>query len=381
MKALKIFSRLLLGLVFTFSGFVKAVDPVGSAIKFGDYFNAMGLPELKAYSLFFAFLLSGLEFLVGFALLFNLKAKLAAWGALLFMVVFTPLTLWIALKNPVSDCGCFGDAVKLTNWETFWKNVVLFVSVIILFIKTEQETKPENLKISYTVLAIATVFIFVFQWYNYNHLPVIDFRPYSVGTYIPDKMNVPEGAPSDSTVTYLYYEKDGVVKEFTLDNYPWDDSTWVWKDTKTVVVREGYKPPIHDLEIYRFDFKTQSEENILNELLADTSFSLLLISYDLKRAPFKPLKKLADLINYCEVHKYKTYFITSSNSSDILRIHAVLPYVIEFYLADATTLKTMIRSNPGLILLKSGTIIAKWHYNDFPDIKEFENIINEQLNK
>jgi len=375
MKTLKIVARLLLGLVFTFSGFVKAVDPVGSAIKFGDYFNAMGVSGLREYSIIFAFLLSGLEFLVGFALLFNLKSKLAAWGALAFMVVFTPLTLWIALKNPVSDCGCFGDAVKLTNWETFWKNIILLILSIILLIKTDAEEYKKNIKLEYLLLGFAILFIFIFQWYNYQHLPVIDFRPYSVGTHIPDKMIVPENAPKDSTVTYLYYEKDGVVKEFTMDNYPWNDSTWVWKDTKTVVVRHGYMPPIHDLEIYKFDFKSRiGKENILDELLADTSYSLLLISDDLTTTSLKSLKSLSELMNYAQVHHYKTYFITASTGSDILKIHARLPYTIDFYTADATTLKTMIRSNPGLILLKSGTIIAKWHYNDFPDIKEFEKI-------
>ncbi len=380
MKTLKIVSRILLGLVFTFSGFVKAVDPVGSAIKFGDYFNAMGLPKLGAYSLFFAFLLSGLEFLVGFALLFNLRPKIASWGALLFMLIFTPLTLWIALKNPVTDCGCFGDAVKLTNWETFWKNIILFALAVVLLIKIPDEALKSNSRNVNILLGVALLFIFIFQWYNYNHLPVIDFRPYAVGTHIPDKMIVPDDAPKDSTVTYLYYEKDGVVKEFTMDNYPWEDTTWVWKDTKTKVVQHGYMPPIHDLEIYTFEFNSlngKSDHNILDQLLADTSYSLLLISYDLKTAPVKPLQDLAELMNYAQVHKYKTYFITASNSADILKAHSKLPYIINFYLADATTLKTIIRSNPGLVLIKNGTIIAKWHYNDFPDIKEFEEIINK----
>lgn len=382
MKYIKILSRILLGMVFSFSGFVKAVDPVGSAIKFGDYFNALALPKLAAYSLFFAFLLSGLEFLVGFALLFNIRYKIASWGAFAFMLIFTPLTLWIALENPVSDCGCFGDAIKLSNWETFWKNIVLFGLVVLLFVKTNDVNVKQNLKQQYIVLSIATIFIFSFQWYNYSHLPVIDFRPYSVGTYIPDKMLIPDDAPKDSTVTYLYYEKNGIVKEFTMDNYPWDDSTWVWKDTKTIVLSHGYIPPIHDLEIYKFEFNTANENlnnNVLDQLLADTSFSLLLIAYDLKTAPVEPLKKLSELINYLQVHKYKTYFITSSNSSDILKIHSKLPYIISFYTADATTLKTIIRSNPGLVLLKNGTIIAKWHYNDFPDINEFKEIINKQL--
>jgi triosephosphate isomerase len=191
-------------------------------------------------------------------------------------------------------------------------------------------------------------------------------------------MIVPENAPKDSVTTYLYYEKDGVVKEFTMDNYPWEDTTWVWKDTKTVIVQKGYVPPIHDLDIYTFAFRNVGNEagvNVLDKLLADTSYSLLLIAYDLKTAPIKKVQSLANLMNYCQVHKYKSYFITSSLATDILKMHSKLPFMIDFYLADATTLKTIIRSNPGLVLLKDGMVIAKWHYNNFPSIKEFEEIV------
>lgn len=377
MNKLKTFSRLVLGLVFTFSGFVKAVDPVGSQIKFDDYFNAMGLPQLLPFALVLAFILSSLEFLVGIALLLNMKTRLAAFGALAFMVVFTPLTLWIALANPVSDCGCFGDAIVLTNWETFWKNIILLVLAIFLIIKSKEGEPYFTNIISYSSLTAGLVFIIFFQFYNLNNLPVIDFRPYSVGTYLPNKMIVPLNAPKDSVTTYLYYEKDGVTKEFTMDNYPWEDTTWVWKDTKTVVVQKGYVPPIHDLDIYSFTFKNvgmDTSVNALGQLLADTSYSLLLIVNNLRTAPLRKVQSLTNIVNYCKVHNYKSYFITSSLPRDILKMNAHLPFAIKFYLADATTLKTIIRSNPGLVLLKDATVIAKWHYNNFPSLKEFEEV-------
>ena len=378
MNKLKTLSRLVLGIVFTFSGFVKAVDPIGSQIKFEDYFNAMGFPQLLPFALVLAFVLSGLEFFVGFALLLNMKTRIASIGALAFMIIFTPITLWLALANPVSDCGCFGDAIVLTNWETFWKNMVLLALAILLIIKTKGAEPVYSNRAVYSTLSIGLVFIMFFQYYNLNNLPVIDFRPYSVGTYLPHKMIVPENAPKDSVTTYLYYEKDGVVKEFTMENYPWEDTTWVWKDTKTVVVQKGYVPPIHDLDIYTFAFRNVGNEagvNVLDKLLADTSYSLLLIAYDLKTAPVEKVQSLTNLMNYCQVHKYKSYFITSSLATDILKMHSKLPFMINFYLADATTLKTIIRSNPGLVLLKDGTVIAKWHYNNFPSIKEFEEIV------
>ena len=378
MNKLKTLSRLVLGIVFTFSGFVKAVDPMGSAIKFTDYFNAMGLQVLIPMALVLAFLLSAAEFIVGFALLLNIKPRLSAYGALAFMIVFTPLTLWIAIINPVSDCGCFGDAIVLSNWETSWKNFVLLILAILLVLKSKDTEAWFKANVAYGTLGLGFLFIMIFQWYNYAHLPVIDFRPYSVGTYIPNNMVIPEDAAQDSVITYLYYEKDGETKEFTAENYPWEDTTWVWKDTKTVVVQEGYIPPIHDFDIYTFAFKNIGKEaglNVVDQLLADTSYSLLLISDNLKNAPFEHIKSLTNLMNYCQVHKYKTYFITASVVTDILNIHSKLPFLIDFYLADATTLKTMIRSNPGLILLKDGKVIAKWHYNDFPSIQEFQEIV------
>jgi len=286
--------------------------------------------------------------------------------------------LWVAIANPVSDCGCFGDAIVLSNWETFWKNIVLLILSILLVSKTKDTDAWFKTKMAYGTLGFGFLFIIIFQWYNYAHLPLIDFRPYSIGTYIPDKMVIPEGAEQDSVITYLYYEKDGEIKEFTAENYPWEDTTWVWKDTKTVVVQKGYVPPINDFDIYTFAFRNIGKEagiNVTDMLLADTSYSLLLISDDLKKAPFEPIKSLTNLMNYCQVHKYKTYFITSSVVTDILNMHSKLPFLIDFYLADATTLKTIIRSNPGLVLLKEGKVIAKWHYSDFPNIEEFQEIV------
>ena len=187
MRILLFISRLIIGIVFIFSGFVKAVDPLGTTYKFQDYLSAFKMNFLKDFSLFFAFILFVCEFLAGISVLFRLKPKTGAWVILLMMLVFTPLTLILALTNPVSDCGCFGDAIHLTNWQTFIKNVILLAPALIIFIKRKEISSSLDQVKEWIALSVATLAIILFAVYNLKYLPVIDFLPYSKGTYIPTK--------------------------------------------------------------------------------------------------------------------------------------------------------------------------------------------------
>ena len=197
MKFLLNICRILIGLVFIFSGFVKGIDPLGSDYKFTDYFNAFGMSWMNFSALFFSFLLSMAEFIIGICLFLNIKTKLASWGALLFMAVFTPLTLILAIKNPVTDCGCFGDALVLTNWETFFKNIILLVMVLLVFFNRNRFKSIFNVLEQSVILTGSIIFMFCIEMYSYRHLPILDFRPYAVGANITEGMTIPEGAPHD----------------------------------------------------------------------------------------------------------------------------------------------------------------------------------------
>lgn len=361
------FCRIALGLVFIFSGFVKGVDPLGSAYKFNDYFLAAGLPQMDTLSLILSFLLSGAEFLIGIALLTGIFMRLTAWTALFFMAFFTILTLILAIFNPVTDCGCFGDAIKLTNWQTFYKNIIFSILVIIIFIKRNDYELMLKKITSWAIAGVAIIFFFILSLQSYNHLPLLDFMPYKVGSNIPEMMKVPDGAPQDEYETLLLYKNKntGEIREFTMKNYPWQDTVnWQWSDTKSVLIKKGYTPPIHD-----FNVASPSGTNITDSILKGDTYTFLFISYNLNKANIKALKlvnKLA-LFGYA-TGKFKFYAVTASTNSDIQRVRNENDLVYDFNSADETALKTVIRSNPGLLLLKNGIVIGKWHYNDIKTI-------------
>jgi uncharacterized membrane protein YphA (DoxX/SURF4 family) len=197
MRLVKNLCRIIVGIVFIYSGFVKGIDPLGSDYKFTDYFNAFGMGWMNATTLFFSFALSLVEFLIGIALLFNLWVSRMTWGSLLFMAFFTPLTLVLALTNPVSDCGCFGDAMILTNWQTFWKNIILLLLAIMIFMYRKEYKSSLPLVGQFSFLALAGAGMLCLSVYCYRHLPVLDFRPYAVGKNITEGMRLPEGAEPD----------------------------------------------------------------------------------------------------------------------------------------------------------------------------------------
>ncbi|MBA7548458.1 hypothetical protein ES705_40918 [subsurface metagenome] len=369
-KPLIIIFRIVIGAVFVFSGFVKGIDLLGSAIKFDDYFVAFGIDFLIPVSLPLAIFLVSTEFIIGISLLFGYRPYWGAWGVLIFMSAFTPLTLGLALFNPVSDCGCFGDAIVLTNWQTFWKNVVLMILVLVIFYN-RKKFKPAYPAITdWSILVVIFVLFTGFSLYNYRHLPMIDFRPYNAGTNIPKKMYIPADAPVDEYETILTYEKDGIRKEFDLENYPWQDSTWSFVEQKSILIKEGYIPPIHD-----FTITTPDGNDITDIVLSDEAYSFILVSADLAKANKEALQKLDILSLYCNQTGIKFHSLSSSIYSEIEQIKSSQQLSLNFYFTDETTLKTIIRSNPGMLLLKEGIILAKWHYNDLPEIEEIRESV------
>ncbi len=370
MKVLRIVSRIVVGIVFIYSGFVKGIDLLGSTYKFSDYFDAFGISFLKPGALILAYILCTAEIVMGFAMLTRLRMRQFSWLVLIFMAVFTPLTLILAIYNPVSDCGCFGDALILTNWETFWKNVIISVFVLFVFFQRKKYSPVYGLATEWGIIGGMTLVFLLFFHYNLKHLPVIDYRPYKIGTYMPDAMQVPEGAPQDEYETTFYYKNKntGKVKKFSEENYPWNDTaTWEFVNYETKLVKKGVEPPIHD-----FDISKQDGEVMTDYILYDKNYSFLVFSHDLDEAELEAFEQINKYAAFAkEDSLFSFYFVTASTNSAIRRLKREVPVDFEFHLADEITIKTIVRSNPGVMLIKNGTIIGKWHYNDFPEVDVF----------
>jgi len=377
MRTLNNISRIIVGVVFIFSGFVKAVDPLGSMYKFLDYYEAFGMDFLSFTAFPLAILLSSLEFVIGFSLLFSTRKLITTWALLIFMSFFTILTFILAIYNPVTDCGCFGDAIIMTNWQTFWKNVVLMVFTLILFKNRFEYESNWSIKNQWRFISIPLIFVVLLSVYCYNNLPIIDFRPYKVGTYIPEKMIIPEDAPKAEYETILIYQKNGIEKEFTLENLP--DSTWEWVATENNLISEGYVPPIHD-----FTISTTLGNDITEIVLNDNKFTFLLIAYDLNKASKKNIDEINTLAQFAKESGVCNFIcLTSSLDEDINRFKEETNAPYMFFNTDEITLKTIVRSNPGIVLLKKGTILDKWHHRNTPAIEEIkqEYIENPEYNK
>ena len=359
--------RFLLGVTFIFSGFVKAVDPLGSFYKIQDYLDAFGLLSWVPpfMPLLFGIGLAAIEFCIGVFLFLGIRRSMASWVALLLMCFMTPLTLYLAIADPVSDCGCFGDAVVLTNWQTFGKNVVLLVAAVFAFKGRKLIIRFISHKSAWMVSMYTLLFIFALSFYCLSHLPIFDFRPYKIGTDINEAMSIPEGAEQPVYATTFILEKDGVRREFTLDDYP-SDTLWKFVDSKTELVKEGYEPLIRDFFIE--DIKTG--DDLTQDILSDTSYVFLLIAYDLHNADDGNIDLINGVYDYCVENGYRFYCLTASSDDEILRWQDNTGAEYDFCRADDIALKTIIRSNPGLMLLKRGVIYNKWSHNTIPSESE-----------
>lgn len=355
--------RFLLAGGFIFSGFVKAVDPLGFQYKIQDYLEAFGM--LSWFPSFFpllgGILLSALEFTIGVCLFFGIRKKLITLLAFLLMIFMTPLTLYLAFKNPVSDCGCFGDAWVLTNWQTFWKNVVLFIAAYSVFRWKKLIVRFISSKTEWLVSLYTVLFVFALSFYCLMHLPVLDFRPYKIGQNILQGMEIPEGMKTNVYETIFILEKEGVKKEFTLENYP--DSTWTFVDTRTTLKEKGYEPPIHDFSL----MEQETGEDITEKVLTDMNYTFLLVAHRIEAADDSNIDLINEIYDYSVENGYGFYCLTSSPDEEIELWRDKTGAEYPFCLVDEITLKTIIRSNPGLVLIKNGTILNKWNDADLPD--------------
>ena len=359
-------SRFILAAAFIFSGFVKAVDPLGFQYKVQDYLAAFGMASW--FPSFFP-LLGGIEFSIGIFLFFGVRRTVASTLALMLMSFMTPLTLYLAIFNPVSDCGCFGDAWVLTNWETFIKNVLLLLAAIGAFKGRKMLVRFISQKMEWLVSLYTLFFVFTLSFYCLDRLPVLDFRPYKVGKNILEGMTMPEGAKPSVYESVFILEKNGEKKEFTLENYP--DSTWTFVDTRTVLKEKGYEPAIHDFSMIELN----TGEDITEDVLTDMGYTFLLVAHRIEEADDSNIDLINEVYDYSVEHGYKFYCLTSSPEEQIELWKDKTGAEYPFCQMDDITLKTMIRSNPGLMLIKNGTILNKWSDEDIPD----EYVLTDKL--
>ena len=363
-------ARTVVGLTFILSGLVKAIDPLGTQYKIQDYLAAippsLSLPDML--TLLMSVSLSMVEFTLGAFMLTAISRRLTARLTLLFMMVMTAVTVWIYIADPVKDCGCFGDALTLTNLETLLKNIVLLALAALvawrpthigrLMSRSNQMLLGQMLMVTPVALSF---------WCLYD-LPLIDFRPYHIGADIKAGMEIPEGAEQPVFDTTFIMEKDGERREFTLDNYP--DSTWTFVDSKTVTVKEGYVPPIHD-----FSITTADGEDITDMVLGREGYTFLLISPDLDKADDQNFGDIDQIYEFCQDNSIPFYCLTASTEKSQQHWQNITGAEYPFCMTDATTLKTMIRSNPGLMLLDKGVVRGKWSHNRLPETTELETML------
>lgn len=368
--------RLLLGVVFLFSGTVKAIDPMGGAIKIVDYLNSFGMEWLRHFALPISFNLSAIEFLLGVCMLLGVYRRYTSILMFIMMLFMTPLTLYLAIFNPVSDCGCFGDAIVLTNWQTFYKNIPLLAASIYLLFFNRKLTRIYSYHANWFVALWSYIFAVGFSYYNYNHLPIVDFRPYKVGANIPSLINIPEGAPEDEYLYSFVYERDGERREFALEEIPSEDSTWRFVESKSKLIKQGYVPPVSGFNIFNME-----DEDVTDSMLASRRPLLLLISPRLEEADEAHADEFNNIYDYSVEHDIDFYCLTGSSAEEMTKWSDYTGAEYPFLMADDVLLKTIIRSNPGLLLMRGGTILMKWHYNDVPSEEELPALLESCLNE
>ena len=356
--------RFIVAITFIYSGFVKLVDPIGSAYKFEEYFGAdvLNLEFLIPYALPFSILLILAEIMLGVMLLVGFKPKFTGRSLLALISVFLFLTWYSAYYDKVADCGCFGDAVKLTSWETFYKNVVLVIMILILVfqIKNIKTFFSENIAkwLSFTAFI---VFLGI-TYYVLVHLPIIDFRTYAIGKNIPENMLIPEGAKQSVYKDVWIYKVNGVDKKFTTEEKPWaiDGATYV--DRKTSLVEKGYEAPVHD-------FTMEKDGEDLTSQLMQKDRLMLVVMYNIDKVDKQALANIKGITTKAMQEGYDVYAFSASSQEDFQQIKKTFNLDFDLLFCDETTLKTVIRANPGIVIINKGTITGKWNANDASKVK------------
>ncbi len=366
--------RAIVGLLFIFSGLIKANDPLGFGYKLQEYFEVFHIAFLNDYATVFAILLCTIEIVLGALLLLGIRSRNVALGLLLIIIFFTFLTFYSAFFKVVTSCGCFGDAIPLSPWQSFSKDIVLLVMILYIF-KNRNEIIPLicSEKLQNWVISFVVLISLGFGLYTYNFLPILDFLPYKLGNNIPELMIMPPSAPQDVyQIAYTLKNKvTGETKSLTDKEYLssgiWKDKSWlITGEPESKLIKKGFEVKIKDLKI------TDSQATDYNtEILENPYYNLLIVAYDLSKTDLNGIGNLnAIAINAAENFNIRTVFLTSNSAQDAEAFTKKNKLVMEIFYADAIPLKSMVRANPGVLLLKNGTVVNKWHFHNLPSYDE-----------
>lgn len=368
------FSRWFVGVLFIFSGLIKANDPLGFGYKLQEYFEVFHLTFLSNWATGIAILLCVLEIVLGALLLFGFWRNQVLKGLLALIVFFTFLTFVSAAFKVVTSCGCFGDAIPLTPWQSFGKDLILLVMIVYLFIKRIHIhpviNHPGWQSGLFSAVFAASLF---FGTFTYNYLPIIDFLPYKVGSSIPESMKIPPGAAQDEFLI-MYQLKNkatGETKTMSDKDYMkleiWKDNNWeVVGDPEKKLIKKGYDVKIKDLLI-----SDASGTDYTKELIENPYYNLVIVAYDLRHTDEEGIAETNALaLNAAEQFNIRTVLLTSNSAADADAFSKKMKLFMEVFYADAVPLKSMVRANPGILLLKNGVVINKWHYHNLPSFEE-----------
>ncbi|WP_452599311.1 BT_3928 family protein [Pontimicrobium sp. MEBiC01747] len=364
MKVIVGVSRIFIGIFFIISGLIKLNDPIGFAFKLEEYFGptVLDLPFLTPYALGISIFVVVFEVLLGVFLIIGYKPKFTVWSLLLMILFFTFLTFYSAYFDKVKDCGCFGDAMKMTPWQSFWKDVGLLALILIVFTQVKY-IKPFFNKFATTIISLLSFIACL--WFGYHvlmHLPAKDYRPYKVGANIIDNMTVPEDAPKAvQEFTWTFELKNGEQKEFVTDgSYPNVEGKYVGVEVD--IIEEGYEAPIHDFSIEK------DGEDLTESILKEDNL-ILIVAYNLEKAEVNGLKIIKEATDKAIKNGYTVVGLTATGPEEVADYKSVYNLNFDFYFCDETALKTIVRSNPGILKLQNATIKQKLHFNDIDQLE------------
>ena len=363
MKICVSIARIIVGGLFIFSGLIKLNDPMGFAFKLQDYFapEVLNLEFLSPYALLISVVIVIFEILLGFATLIGYYKKITVWSLLAMIVFFTFLTFYSAYFNKVTDCGCFGDAIKLTPWESFTKDVVLLTLILILFFGQKYITPfPAKKYHKYIVFVVFLACLF-FVNQVLNHLPLIDFRAYKIGTHIPSAMEIPPDAPRAKYDMTFVYNVNGEEKEFGQNEIAQVPEGAEFVERKQSLIQEGYTPPILDFTI------ENEEENLIDQFMTEEKL-LMVVVYNIENSEIEGYQHIKTITDKAIAQGYTVIGLSATVGEPIDQLIAQQNLNFDFYFCDQTVLKTIVRSNPGIVQLKRGTITDKKHWNDATEL-------------